>query len=84
MEFARWLSDRLTRENKVDLAVDVLERAGLHEEAASMAISQAIHYRGIDEIERAKFYYKKAAELLRRAGKATEAEEIEKFIRDLY
>jgi len=82
-KFARWLSDRLVQEGKIDLATDILEGGGLYEEAASTAISQAIHYRGVGDIERAKFYYRKAAELLRRAGKATEAEEIERFIQNL-
>jgi len=55
----------------------------LYDAAASMAISRAIHYRGIGDIKRAKFYYGKAVELLRRAGKVTEAEEIKKFIQNL-
>jgi len=84
IEFARWLSDKLVQEGKIDLATDILESGSLYEEAASTAISQAIHYRGLGDIERAKFYYRKAAELLRRAGKVAEAEEIEKFIRGLY
>jgi len=83
IEFARWLSDKLVQEGKIDLATDILEGGGLYEEAASTAISQAIHYRGLGDIERAKSYYRKAAELLKKAGKATEAEEIEEFIQRL-